>query len=257
MKLTVTAIVALLASTGLAQYGGGGSPNTPTTTTLATKAATSSSASSSAAAAASTPSGVHVVEVSDANSALQFTPNSITAAMGDQVEFVFNPLNHSVIQAAFDNPCMPSTGGFFSGFMPVAMGASTDSRPTFTLTINSTDPIWFYCGQTIESHCQAGMVGVINPPSSGGNTLAAFKTAAGNTKQSVVPADVQGGSISTFGKENPVSSNSSSSSAGSSSASSAAASTSASASSKSSEAGTVNFSLVSAVIAMVLPFALF
>jgi uncharacterized cupredoxin-like copper-binding protein len=32
----------------------------------------------------------------------------------------------------------------------------------FTVTVNDTNPIWFYCG--VPTHCQAGMVGVINPP---------------------------------------------------------------------------------------------
>lgn len=35
----------------------------------------------------------------------------------------------------------------------------------FLVTVNSTDPIYFYCGQI--GHCQAGMVGVINPPCDG------------------------------------------------------------------------------------------
>lgn len=32
----------------------------------------------------------------------------------------------------------------------------------FTITINDTTPIWYYCDHI--GHCQAGMVGVINPP---------------------------------------------------------------------------------------------
>lgn len=32
---------------------------------------------------------------------------------------------------------------------------------TFTVTINDTNPIYFYC--LFTGHCQAGMVGVINP----------------------------------------------------------------------------------------------
>jgi hypothetical protein len=35
-------------------------------------------------------------------------------------------------------------------------------KNVFTVMVNSTDPIWFYCGQV--GHCQGGMVGVINPP---------------------------------------------------------------------------------------------
>jgi len=32
--------------------------------------------------------------------------------------------------------------------------------PTFTITINNTSPLWFYCAQA--KHCQSGMVMAIN-----------------------------------------------------------------------------------------------
>jgi hypothetical protein len=31
------------------------------------------------------------------------------------------------------------------------------------MIVNTTDPIWLYCSQTYDSHCQAGQVMVINP----------------------------------------------------------------------------------------------
>jgi hypothetical protein len=77
-----------------------------------------------------------------------------------------NPLthqNHSVVQSTFNNPCIPisdiqpATRGFFSGFMPT----TGTIIPIFTLEINDTTPLWYYCSQAM--HCQAGMVGVINP----------------------------------------------------------------------------------------------
>lgn len=43
--------------------------------------------------------------------------------------------------------------------MPVT--AESTTMPVFTIPINSTDPIWFYCAT--GKHCQNGMVGVINP----------------------------------------------------------------------------------------------
>ncbi len=73
--------------------------------------------------------------------------------------------NHSVVQSTFDNPCepiaknMPGTAGFFSGFMPVSENSSM--MPSYSIAINDTKPIWFYCSQ--GKHCQQGMVGVINP----------------------------------------------------------------------------------------------
>lgn len=97
----------------------------------------------------------HVVVVG--KSGLTFTPNNTVAAMGDTVTFHFWPQDHSVVQASFAAPCEPLEGGFYSGFVPVSSGASPK---TFTIDVNTTKPIWFYCSQ--GKHCQSGMVGVIN-----------------------------------------------------------------------------------------------
>jgi hypothetical protein len=77
-------------------------------------------------------------------------------------------------------------GGIFSGFMFVSKPAAASSvssagaaattaaaggysylekrqsgmSPTYTITINATTPLWFYCAQA--KHCQAGMVMAIN-----------------------------------------------------------------------------------------------
>jgi hypothetical protein len=42
----------------------------------------------------------------------------------------------------------------------------------FSMTVNSTAPIWLYCSQ--GKHCQSGMAMVINPPSSSDKTLDAY-----------------------------------------------------------------------------------
>jgi hypothetical protein len=58
------------------------------------------------------------------------------------------------------------------------------------VTVNSTDPIFFYCSQA--SHCSQGMVGAVNPTSA--QTVAAFQNAAkGATSES--PASVFGGVV--------------------------------------------------------------
>jgi plastocyanin len=51
-----------------------------------------------------------------ANTNLTFTPDTITAAAGDILEFVFSPQNHSVARGDFSSPCRPAAGGFFSGY---------------------------------------------------------------------------------------------------------------------------------------------
>lgn len=48
-----------------------------------------------------------------------YNPDTVTVAPGGQVVFHFLPGNHSVAEAAFDNPCHPrSETSFFSGFFP-------------------------------------------------------------------------------------------------------------------------------------------
>lgn len=55
------------------------------------------------------------------NNALAFSPDSVTAKVGDILDFHFHAINHSVVMGDFENPCAPAkTGGFFSGFMPVS-----------------------------------------------------------------------------------------------------------------------------------------
>lgn len=52
---------------------------------------------------------------------LVFTPDTITAPIGSQVQFNFYPRNHSVVSSVFGNPCQPD-GRIFSGYMPVSAG---------------------------------------------------------------------------------------------------------------------------------------
>ncbi len=98
-----------------------------------------------------------------------FQPDVTQAEVGDYVEFQFYPTNHSVVRAAYKHPCVPlelvetDKVGVFSGFHPV--DAILDSPPTWTVRINDTDPIFFYCSAP-GSCINYGMVGVINPNAS-------------------------------------------------------------------------------------------
>lgn len=101
---------------------------------------------------------------------LRYSPNNITAKVGTAIEFNFFPnvinqvenlptklkhsQNHSVVQSSFANPCHPLAGGFFSSFIPTK---NSPSGTSFTVIVNDTRPIWFYCSQTSSSHCQSGM----------------------------------------------------------------------------------------------------
>ncbi|KAJ5980301.1 hypothetical protein N7481_007599 [Penicillium waksmanii] len=132
----------------------------------------------------------NTVSVDVGEDGFTFNPATVNVPKGGVVEFNFYPGDHSVVQAAFNNPCHPlSDTSFFSGFMADAH----DGKPVWSLTVNDTNPIWFYCGQV--GHCQAGMVGVINP--SGSDTLDGFKSKASSASGQSVPATAQGGILGT------------------------------------------------------------
>ncbi|KAK1758861.1 extracellular serine-rich protein [Echria macrotheca] len=158
-----------------------------------------------------TAAAAATVSVAVGQNGFTFSPSSVTAAIGDIIEYSFFPPNHSVIMGDFNNACMPAaTGGFFSGFMTGASSASSSSSSSsgggggglgyrqtsaggsvFQVKINSTDPIFFYCG--VPTHCQAGMVGVINPNSS--QTLSAYQSKASSSSNTGVPSNVFGGTV--------------------------------------------------------------
>lgn len=97
-----------------AQYGGDAtSSNTMETTASPTTTGSASSAT-------------QMVDVGE--DGFTFDPDTIHIASGGVVEFHFYPGDHSVVQAAFDNPCHPmSDTSFFSGFMASANDGSVSS----------------------------------------------------------------------------------------------------------------------------------
>ncbi|KAL5117107.1 hypothetical protein ACEQ8H_004932 [Pleosporales sp. CAS-2024a] len=124
---------------------------------------TSSRPSSTSSAAAQT----HTVQVGLADHKMK--PDVTQANVGDTVEFRFYPANHSVVRAEYGFPCIPyeMTGnnkqGFFSGFQ--AVDKVLDDPPKWSLKINDTNPIFFYCSAP-GSCITYGMVGAINPNAS-------------------------------------------------------------------------------------------
>jgi hypothetical protein len=113
---------------------------------------------------------------------------SVVAEIGDLIEFHFLPKvssqdfvlstaqyslvftytetqtdklqNHTVVQSSFDKPCEPlanSSGAFsgvFSGFNFATMQG--EAKDVFTFQVQSKDPFWYYCSQTVGNHCQMG-----------------------------------------------------------------------------------------------------
>ncbi|KAL0577877.1 hypothetical protein V5O48_004113 [Marasmius crinis-equi] len=104
-----------------------------------------------------------IVGQSSSNLASTFTPSSITAKIGETIQFQFRSGNHTVTQSTFSDPCTTKAKGLDTGFnQAVAVGAS--ELPVLSFVVNTTDPLWFYCAQVIPiSHCRAGMVFAINP----------------------------------------------------------------------------------------------
>ena len=113
---------------------------------------------------------------------LTYTPDDIHAKTGDTVRFHFVSKNHTVTESAFNDPCNPIHHGFDSGFKPIPAGSG--EQKTFDVKVTQHEkPIWFYCKQFVPNpqnlgHCQMGMVGGINAPSWGKNTVHEFRQRA-------------------------------------------------------------------------------
>lgn len=122
------------------------------------------------------------IQVGGSDGSFVFQPEAIAAEPGDQVVYHFNPKNHTVTQSSFAGPCTRKEGGFDSGFRAVGADVAVADRPTYTVLVNDTQPIWVYCGQgsnTPNSHCGAGMVHAINCGLDGSpNSFTNFKNAA-------------------------------------------------------------------------------
>ncbi|KFY99244.1 hypothetical protein V498_00898 [Pseudogymnoascus sp. VKM F-4517 (FW-2822)] len=203
MLFSASTILPLI-SVAAAQYGSSDYGSSSDTSVVASQYGSSSSSDTTSNSQAATDtttdsSGATVHKVLVGQTALKFTPWNLTAAVGDKVEFHFYPTTHSVAQAAFDKPCQPSSDtAFFSGGVTTQASGKRRRQDTaagdmkiFTVTVNDTKPIWYYCA--FPNHCQGGMVGVINQAATGEKTIEAFAAAAKDVETTVAPAKVQGG----------------------------------------------------------------
>lgn len=71
---------------------------------------------------------------------LVYSPESITAAVGDMVIFTFMNANHTVTQSAFTSPCVKLEGGMDSGFMANANN-SVVPAPQMAMQVTVATPI--------------------------------------------------------------------------------------------------------------------
>lgn len=70
--------------------------------------------------------------------ALSYFPESIDAAVGDKVKFVFMQKNHTVTQSTFADPCKKMENGMDSGFMPNADGKT---GVEWEMDVKTTEPL--------------------------------------------------------------------------------------------------------------------
>ncbi|PSR85840.1 hypothetical protein PHLCEN_2v5316 [Hermanssonia centrifuga] len=132
---------------------------------------------------ASLTGNTYTVKVGN-NGTLTYDPPFVMAQPRDTIVFEFHQKNHTATQSSFAAPCLPlaSVNGstpLNSGFMPVAANAT--SFPTWSVTVNTTDPLWFFCEQHApdgSSHCGAGMVFAVNPVQSSARNFTAFENLA-------------------------------------------------------------------------------
>lgn len=132
---------------------------------------------------------VAVGEDKDGKNALVFTPEQVTAKVGDKIHFTFLNKNHTVTQSSFAAPCTrllndtTSEVGVDSGFMPVP--ASAKEVPVWSIEVKQdTKPIWMFCKQ--GDHCNKGMVFAINAPQDGPKSFSTWKE---NAKTADIPKD--------------------------------------------------------------------
>jgi plastocyanin len=83
-----------------------------------------------------------------ADGGLDYSPNTVTAAVGDTITFHFAGEIHDVVQFNDDTPCQPLSGGFS---IPPQSGTST-----FVVNVTSTNTEYFYC--SVANHCAAGQL---------------------------------------------------------------------------------------------------
>ncbi|KAH6853698.1 extracellular serine-rich protein [Chaetomium sp. MPI-CAGE-AT-0009] len=174
-------VLAALAVTVAAQ--GQGDPEPVPTNTGSSGGSRTTSASSGPA--------THTVAVG-ANGHV-FTPNSVTAEVGDIIKFNFYPAGdnpHRVARAEFGWPCIPyeyaniNKPGFYTGiFAPQVI---SNNPPSYSVRVNDTEPIFFYCAAP-HSCVDYHMIGVVNPNST--QTLARQLEYANDATYQLMPGE--------------------------------------------------------------------
>ncbi|EOA88362.1 uncharacterized protein SETTUDRAFT_107372 [Exserohilum turcica Et28A] len=146
---------------------------TPSTIGALSSVSTISSAPSPSQTSSSNEPKVHIIKAGAGG--FKFTPQEIqNVSVGDIVSWEFYPRDHSVARAEFGSACVPYE---YTG---------KDKITHFNITINSTEPIFFYCAAP-DSCRREHMVGAINPNST--QTLASQVHSAAMADFQVAPGE--------------------------------------------------------------------
>ncbi|KAI0149995.1 hypothetical protein F4776DRAFT_188462 [Hypoxylon sp. NC0597] len=125
-----------------------------------------------------------------------FVPNTVTASVGDIIQFQFSNGNHTVTQSAQDTPCQPLQAtvatAIHSGHIPFQDGQTTVG--TFNMPVTSTDTMFLYCAT--GPHCQEGQVMIVNPTDD--QQIVNYAKAAASTNSSVDGSAVSGGTVASI-----------------------------------------------------------
>ncbi|KAH9906322.1 hypothetical protein F4778DRAFT_642641 [Xylariomycetidae sp. FL2044] len=125
-----------------------------------------------------------------------FVPNSVTAAVGDIIQFQFSNGNHTVTQSAADAACQPLQAtvatAIHSGHIPYEDGATEVG--TFNMPVTSADTMFLYCAT--GPHCQEGQVMIVNPTDD--QQILDYAALAAASGSSVDGTTVVGGTVGTI-----------------------------------------------------------
>jgi len=100
----------------------------------------------------------HTVIVAPSQGVLRYVPFAINASVGDTISFQWRANNHYVARSSALHPCNGTQDATFFN------SGKQNTSFTFTQVVNDTAPIFYFCAT--GTHCQQGMFGIINPPTS-------------------------------------------------------------------------------------------
>ncbi|KAL0568656.1 hypothetical protein V5O48_013330 [Marasmius crinis-equi] len=102
------------------------------------------------------------VIVAPTQGVLRYVPAAVNASVGTTIKFMWGAGPHTVTKSSQLLPCN-KTGDTAA---PAFASGMQNKDFVFTQVVNDTNPTYYFCG--VPEHCQKGMFGMINPPSSFG-----------------------------------------------------------------------------------------